>query len=217
MIMKSSVFQNIGCKMCMKCLSANYVLSNISALRSVTLTFLNLQPRKMGRLTHRGSLGCLSLPLRKTKVAQNSVSYKTLKRFNFLMSNDLLPLNLNENSDKQKKDFFVKLTKYIPEWQSIACWHANRMIICGIQRCNSNNSAFAFTWLPSFPSGYCKLGCTARTVTLVQFISSLMFSKLYTNSNSIQLSIFIQSWSIVYDLYGDCSWVLVINYFFQRN
>ena len=63
----------------------------------------------MGRLTRRGSLGCLSLPLRKTKLAQNSVSYKTLKCFNFLLSNDLLPLNLNEYSDKQKKDFFVKL------------------------------------------------------------------------------------------------------------
>ena len=58
------------------------------------------------------------------------------------------------------------------------------MIICGIQRCNSNNSVFAFTYLPRFPSGYCQLGCTARTVTLMQFISSLMFSKLYLNSSS---------------------------------
>ena len=31
------------------------------------LNFSNLQSRRMGRLTRRGSLGCLSLPLRKTK------------------------------------------------------------------------------------------------------------------------------------------------------
>ena len=60
----------------------------------------------------------------------------------------------------------------------------NRMIICGIRRCNSNNSVFAFTYLPRFPSGYCQFGCTARTVTLMQFISSFMFSKLYLNSSS---------------------------------
>ena len=66
----------------------------------------------MGRPTRRGSLGCLSLPLRKTKLAQNSVSYKTLKCFNFLLSKDLLPLNLNEYSDKQKKDFLSNLKIY---------------------------------------------------------------------------------------------------------
>ena len=65
----------------------------------------------MGRLTRRGSLVCFSLPLRKTKLAQNSVSYKTLKCFKFLLSNDLLPLNLKEYSDKQKKKIFVKLKK----------------------------------------------------------------------------------------------------------
>ena len=79
------------------------------------LNFLNLQSRKMGRLTHRGSLGSVSLPLRKTKLAQNSVSYKTLKCFKFLMSNNLLPLNLSEHSDKQKNDFFVNFKKHIPE------------------------------------------------------------------------------------------------------
>ena len=65
-----------------------------------------------------------------------------------------------------------------------------------------NNSIFAFNYLPSFPSDYYQLRSTTRTVTLVQFISSLMFSKLYLNSNSIQLSIFTQSWSIVFDFYG---------------
>ena len=62
--------------------------------------------------------------------------------------------------------------------------HANRMIICGIQGCNSNNSLFVFTYLPRLSSGYCQLRCTARRVTLMQFVSSLMFSKLYLNSNS---------------------------------
>ena len=62
----------------------------------------------MGRLTRRASLECLSLPLKKSKLAQNSLSFKTLKCFNFLMSNDLLPLNVNEHSDKQKKFFFCQ-------------------------------------------------------------------------------------------------------------
>ena len=63
---------------------------------------LSHQSRKMGRLTRRGSLGCLSLPLMKTKLAQKSVSYKTLKCFNFLLSNDLVPPNLNEYSESKK-------------------------------------------------------------------------------------------------------------------
>ena len=51
-------------------------------------------------------ISALSPPLRKTKLAQISVSYKTET---FWLSNDLLPLNLNEYSNKGKKDFFVIL------------------------------------------------------------------------------------------------------------
>ena len=72
-------------------------------LEVFSLNLLSLQSRKMGRLTRRGSLGCLSLPLMKTKLAQKSVSYKTLKCFNFLLSNDLVPPILT-NILKAKND-----------------------------------------------------------------------------------------------------------------
>ena len=75
------------------------------------LKFLNLDYVKTRRSTRSNSLGCIPLPLRKSKLAQNSVSYKTVKCYNFLTSNNLLPLNLNEFTDKQKKDFYVKLKK----------------------------------------------------------------------------------------------------------
>ena len=75
------------------------------------LKFLNLDYVKTRRSTRSNSLGCIPLPLRKSKLAQNSVSYKIVKCYNFLMSNKLLPLNLNEFTDKQKKDFYVKLNK----------------------------------------------------------------------------------------------------------
>ena len=75
------------------------------------LKFLNLDYVKTRRSTRLNSLGCIPLPLRKPKLAQNSVLYKIVKCYNFLMSNNLLHLNLNEFADKQKKDFYVKLKK----------------------------------------------------------------------------------------------------------
>ena len=77
------------------------------------LKFLNLDYLKTRRSTRSNSLGCIPLPLRKSKLLQNSVSYKIVKCYNFLMSNKLLPLNLNEFTDKQKKDFYVKFKKSV--------------------------------------------------------------------------------------------------------
>ena len=75
------------------------------------LKFLNLDYVKTHRSTRSNSLGCIPLPLRKSKLPQNSVSYNIVKCYNFLMSINLLPFNLNEFTDKQKKDFYVKLKK----------------------------------------------------------------------------------------------------------
>ena len=86
------------------------------------------------------------------------------------------------------------------------------MIICGIQECNSNKSVFAFTYLPRFPSGYCQLGCTARTVTLMQFVSSLMFSKLYLNSTSKKNFFQAKSATIRYNSLIEYNYVQVIFY-----
>ena len=78
-------------------------------LGKLPLKFLNLDYVRTSRSTRWNSLGCIALPLRKSKLVQNSVSYKIVKRYNFLMSNNLLPLNLNEFTDKQKKNSYVKL------------------------------------------------------------------------------------------------------------
>ena len=80
-------------------------------LEKSPLKFLNLDYVKTRRSTRSNSLGYIPLPLRKSKLAQNSVSYKTVKSYIFLMSKNLLPLNPNEFTDKQKKDFYVKLKK----------------------------------------------------------------------------------------------------------
>ena len=102
-----SIFQNSNFRVYMEFLSANC----FQFLGKSPLKFLNLDYVKTRRSTRSNSLGCIPLLLRKSKLAQNSVSYKIVKCYNFLMSNNLLPLNLNEFTDKQKKNFHVKLKK----------------------------------------------------------------------------------------------------------